>query len=135
MWQNKWNKNILEKCAICGKCETTKHMLFERKRVNNIWKNISSIINLTVQWKHIVTGLYNYKSNSIKIQFYNLLISMIVYAVLRENSHCKLSGLDYETVELKEVIELNVTFYSYIVCYKNENVSMKTMFSTFIRML
>ena len=34
---SKWNKNISEWCAICGECETTKHMLFECKRVNNIW--------------------------------------------------------------------------------------------------
>ena len=49
------NKGISKYCDFCNDVETTKHMLFERERVCNIWKNISSF-NVKITWKHIVCG-------------------------------------------------------------------------------
>ena len=56
-------------------------------------------------------GMINYDINSICVQFYNLLFSIVVYTIFKENSHCRFSGEDYQQVNLPKAEVKNLLFY------------------------
>ena len=109
---SKWNVNVKANCDRCGSVETTKHMLFECVYINNIWDKISSIIKIAIQWKHVVTGFYNFDSEGVMI--YNCIISIIVYAIFKEKIHGKYTGKHITDIDLITKIKYNISFYKSI---------------------
>ena len=64
---SKWQKDISNKCQVCNKLESAKHMLYECQRVYEIWNNVSCILGINIRWKHIVCGFPKYVDIGIKI--------------------------------------------------------------------
>ncbi len=77
---SKWNKNINNKCPICGINQTMKHLLFDCHRIQTVWNLISSILQVTIRYKHIVIGNRE-EVNLIKAR--NLLIFYISYSIYK----------------------------------------------------
>ncbi len=77
---SKWNKNINNKCPICGINQTMKHLLFDCHRIQTVWNLISSILKVTIRYKHIVIGNRE-EVNFIKAR--NLLIFYISYSIYK----------------------------------------------------
>ena len=109
---SKWNDNVSVNCVRCGIMETTKHMLFECVHIKHIWARISSIINMSLQWKHVVTGFYNFENKG--MMMYNYIISITVYAIFKEKMHGKYSGKHVTDTELIQKIKSNIVFYKSI---------------------
>ena len=85
-------------------------MLYECKRIENVWNNISKIISMKVLWKHIVCGLPYYDQTE-KITAYNLIISIVAYAIFKENSRCKFENTDYNRINVIRKIKDNISYY------------------------
>ena len=114
---SKWIPNVDKNCKRCGEVETTKHMLFDCTYIQGIWSRLSSIISITLKWKHVVTGFYNFESKSVRV--YNYLISIVVYAIFKEIMHCKYSEKDITNTDLKWKIRYNIEFYA-LICNINK---------------
>jgi len=119
---SKWKTNITKECTVCGTSETTKHMLFDCDRVNVIWNDVSKIVNTEIKWENIVVGMITSDCDNSSKSFVNVLISIVAYALFKENSHCKFGNLDFKKVNLKEAAQRNIMFYSYIFCQYDETL-------------
>ena len=111
---SKWNKDISEKCEYCNETETTKHMLYDCKRVQNIWKNVSSILRVNVTWKNVVCGFINVDITP-KIRCLNYIFSIIVYAIFKENSYCKFNNTSYGNSNLRAYVKQNIIYYKLVL--------------------
>ena len=114
---NKWKANIPKYCDVCGELETTKHMLYDCDRINQIWRTISSSIKCNIEWKTIVCGFPGYSASK-KLFSINFVISVIAYAIFKENSYCKFNDKVYANVKLKQRFKENMIYYKNIVEYK-----------------
>ena len=109
---SKWEKDISPNCEYCNLTETPEHMLFSCKRVKAIWLKISDKLHMDVRWKHLVCGFIK-RHDSTKIQFYNLILTLIMYAIFRKNSKSKFEKRSYLN------INLNIEVKTYLIYYKN----------------
>ena len=125
----KWKDNISEKCILCNDIETVKHMLYECKNVQKILDKASHILKFEIKWKCIVIGMPKYKCSTLTM-FYNLLFSIIAYAIFKENSHCKFAGIDYNSVDLKNAVIRNLLFYDSL--FKSSTINVHRLFMRFI---
>ena len=106
---HKWQYNISDRCKQCNIIETTEHMLFNCKRVNDIWKLISRCLKVNIQWKTIVCGFIA-SEQSKHIEFLNVSISCIAYTMFKYNNKEKWNP-DEHTCNLNKYIVRNLTFY------------------------
>ena len=104
-------------------------MLYECKNVRKIWDKASHILKFEIKWKCIVIGMPKYKCSTLTM-FYNLLFSIIAYAIFKENSHCKFAGIDYNSVDLKNAVIRNLLFYDSL--YKSSTINVHRLFMRFI---
>ena len=125
---SKWKENISENCKVCTEIETTRHMLFECGRVKNLWIKVSQILLYCIKWKDIVIGVPDYNCTSSKINFYNIIITIVTYAIFKENSHCKFNDTSYVNVDLKHAILRNVLFYGNANYFLARTIRYKQMF-------
>ena len=111
---SKWNKNIPSKCEFCQNTETTKHMLFECSRIKDIWETISNVLNVNVRWKQIVCGFINC-DQTIHISFINYVITIVAYAIFKENSYCKFNSSSYKESNLLLCVKQNIQYYTILL--------------------
>ena len=83
---NKWQTNVSAKCEYCSQIETIQHMIYECERVKIIWKLISEIIKCNIMLKTITCGWPSYDISK-KLYCFNVIISIVTYAIFRINSH------------------------------------------------
>ena len=113
---SKWKQHISEKCQYCGEIETTKHMLYECKRIYDIWEMVSSILKIDISWKHIVCGFPNY-STCDNILGINYIIGILVYGIFRQNSYCKFNDINYRNANI--TVKLRSNFKWYVTILEN----------------
>ena len=63
-----------------------------------IWNIVSFTLKFEVEWKHIVLGFYNSKSDY--IDFLNYLISFIACKIYKYRMFCRLESLDENTYNI-----------------------------------
>ena len=129
---SKWKANISENCNVCNEIETARHMLFECEKVKQLWIVISQILLYSIKWKDIVIGIPDYNCRSEKINFYNIIISVVAYAIFKENSHSKFNETSYANINLKHAILRNVLFYGNVNFFLAKGNYYKKMFQRFI---
>ena len=90
MWEmfTQVEKNITINCDIRKEVESIKHMLYECSRVSQIQLKISNILDYNVKWKKIVCVYIEYTVTD-KIFAHNSILSIIAFAIFKENSNCK----------------------------------------------
>lgn len=87
LYLSKWNKNIDKYCAYCREIENTKHMIFDCILVENIWKKVSDILKVNIDWKHLVLGfIYNGNQSSVVL---NNEVSFIACKIFKSKMKCK----------------------------------------------
>ena len=119
---SKW-KGMSDKCAYCDHIETVKHMLYECQRLRDMWDFISDILKCNITWKQIVVGFPSCEDSD-KIRCFNVIITIIAYAIFKENSHCKYENKNYAVSNITRVVKHNLReymlLYDYGVCQNNE---------------
>ena len=107
---------------MCKEVESIKHMLYECSHVSKIWLRISNILGCSVKWKTIVCGYIEYTVTD-KIFALNFIISMIAYAIFKENSNCKFYKKVLRTENIIASIKKFLSSYSIIA----SNLDMKIL--------
>ena len=111
---SKWQKDISKFCDFCKLPETPEHMLFECTRVQDIWSNISTILKMDIRWKNLLCGFIK-RDLTPKIEFYNLIFTIVMYAIFRQNSKCKFEKSDYRKWNLKLEVKTYLEHYRSIL--------------------
>jgi len=55
---SKWLRDNGNNCNICKTIENTKHLLYECKNVERIWRKLGSFLLIDIKWKHFILGFY-----------------------------------------------------------------------------
>jgi len=101
------------------------------KRINSLWKIISNYFKIQIRWKHIVCGFPSYEKGA-TINAYNFMISVISYAIFKENSKCKFNNLDYNNVNIFSSVKENLIYYRYILEKLDHKLLKCVLFQTII---
>ena len=101
---SKWNKEVGKNCQYCNESESTKHMLFECKRVKIIWKNISNVVNVNITWKQIICGFPMFVQTQ-RFMYINFVITATAYAIFKKKSYCKFNKMNYAMINLKYYVK------------------------------
>jgi hypothetical protein len=131
---SKWQRGVQEKCEICNEIETMKHMLYNCASVNSIWQIVSYALKCNISWKNIVCGFPKYEITN-KIVCLNIIISIVSYAIFKENSNCKFNNLSFKEVNLKLKVKYNLIFYQDIISGSKDNALLNTLIKMVIELL
>ena len=110
----KWQKDISKFCEYCGDVETSEHMLFSCPRIQHIWNKVSALLKVKVTWKHLVCGYPSYDMSS-KIITFNYIFTIVMYAILKENSACKFNKRKYSNSNIISIVQANLAYYNSIL--------------------
>ncbi len=119
---HRWKTNISKNCDMCKEVESIKHMLYECSHVSQIWLKISNILDFNVKWKTIVCGYIEYTVTD-KIFAHNFILSIIAFAIFKENSNCKFYKKVLRTENIIASIKKYLSSYFMIV----RNLDMKIL--------
>ena len=111
---NKWKENVNSYCSVCNSIETVQHMLFDCERIIEIWKKVSKLINMPINWKEIVCGYPKYKSNT-TIVCYNYIVSIIAYSIFKINSKSKFESLNYKKIDIYQMVRNGFMYYDHML--------------------
>ena len=75
---NKWNLKVGKMCIHCKQEHTLRHMLYDCKKVEKIWKKVSCTLRRNITWKIIVIG-FNECNDIHKV--YNVVIAIICKSI------------------------------------------------------
>ena len=128
---NKWNDKVSSKCEVCGDIETTEHMIYKCPRIQKMWKEISDVINVNVQWKNVVCGFPGCEMST-KINVLNHIVSIICYTVFKANSRCKFDDTSYENTCIYYELKKSFKYYAYVL---HEDVSNMSIFNSVMQYL
>ena len=74
----KWKIEQTDKCIHCGLVDNSKHQLYACEKVRPIWTLIGNILNINLQWKHLVLG---FNEESERCKDINRICTIILYAL------------------------------------------------------
>ena len=115
---SKWNADIKEQCEVCNDKETMKHMLFSCARIHHIWEKVSNVLNVNIQWKHLVCG-FIMRNITDKVNYYNIIFSVVMYAVFKNNSNSKYENKPYVNMNIEKSVKHNLVYYkNVLLCLK-----------------
>ena len=106
---HKWNSDVSEHCTVCKEKENILHMLYECKRVKEIWKVVGYCLKMNIKPKHIILGL----TDPHFVDFNrNLCIVIISYSIYATWCNGSFENTDYSKINVKPVIISYLSFYS-----------------------
>ena len=117
---SKWNYNISDRCTVCNESETMQHMLYGCARVKDMWHLVSQSLNVVTEWKHLVCGYIMYDLSD-KINLFNLLYTVVMYAIFKHNSNSKFENLPYEAIDINNIVKKNVCYYRNVLLCQKKN--------------
>ena len=92
--------------------ETPKHLLFECKRVSNLWQNVGTVLGINIGWKHIVIGIEEYNCTA---QFINVCTSLIGFIIYSLWLKCSMENSDYNGLDLENLTKARLLYYGNIL--------------------
>lgn len=107
---SKWLRDKGDNCHICKTIENTKHLLFECKNVEHIWRKLGSFLLIDIKWKHIILGFYLEQND--KIESLNLLISFIAYKIYKYKMYCRIESLQETEINVCKSVKNALIQYS-----------------------
>ena len=77
---SKWKRINTELCHNCNEREDVKHIYYNCKIVQEIWSKLGKVMNIDIQWKHIIFGL----TQDITVhRVRNLILKIFLYAIFK----------------------------------------------------
>ena len=105
---SKW-KDISEKCDVCYVKEDIKHMLFNCTKTHNIWNQVNNVMQIKLQWKHIVVGHYM-EQNTTTTQI-NWICCLVAYSIFKANNYCKWNQVNYRDCDVKSRVVNDLVYF------------------------
>ena len=112
---SKWIEDIPLSCTVCNIKEDLKHMLFEWKKAKDIWSQISSILRVNIQWKHVVIGYSQEQNNTTRTL--NWICCLAAYSIFKSNNQCKWNHLNYNECDVKKRVVNDLIFFKKMQFY------------------
>ena len=131
---SKFDKSISCYCQYCGCIETTEHMLYSCERIMKMWEKISIVLSFNVSWKHLVCG-FILRENSNKIRFYNFVLSIIMYAIFKQNSKCKINNLRYENVNIHKAVRSELVYRKVVLKNTKHKLFSNNIYDNIVKIL
>lgn len=63
----KWTEDNGDNCTLCRTIENSKHLSFDCKNVENIWKKLRHFLSIDLKRKHIDFDFYLEKSTRLNL--------------------------------------------------------------------
>ena len=102
----KWYTKISTFCSYCGYEESTEHLLFSCRRIQQVWSLLSEALLFRIEWKHIVLGS---AWNCDTTRFRNFILSVVARSIFVERIKCyDLTNDNFNQVNLKTVFKLSL---------------------------
>ena len=127
---SKWNCHVSKYCTLCNDIETTCHLLFECPHIRSIWAQLSSKLGFNITWKQIVCGWPDYNISN-KIKCMNMIVSIIAYAIFKENSYCKYNKKQYTIENIKRSIKENMVYFRVILSLSDKDKECNRLFEIY----
>ena len=127
----KWKKVQNDKCDHCGLQESAEHMLFSCNRIRNIWKLVSDVLKVNIGWKQIICGYPNHRDNP-KICAINYIITIIAYAIFKQNSISKFENTDYRKINMLSKVKCEIRWYTSLLGNVDRKVVNNITYQTFV---
>lgn len=112
----KWKRSDTELCPYCKEKEDVKHIYFNCKRIEEIWCKVGKILDVNIQWKHIVLG---FTQDVTVHRVRNLLFKVISYAIFK----LWLNSLDTKSILTSEnmwkVIKNDIIVWYHVINITN----------------
>ena len=105
---HKWNRNVSDCCAFCKDKESIIHILYECKRVKEIWKIIGHCLRMLIQLKHIILGITDPHYVELNRHLCIVIVSYSIYATWCK---CSFENINYGNMNLKHSVISYLTFY------------------------
>ena len=115
---HRFKSHISEYCVVCKEKENILHLLYECKRVKEIWKAVGYCLKVDIKPKHIILGFtdpHYVESNR------NLCIVIIAYCIYATWCSCSFENTDYGKINLKPAIISYLSFYSDVYQFSCSN--------------
>ena len=87
----KWNKNVLSTCSYCNVRDDICHMLYSCQLIMQLWQMFSSVMQIRVEWKHLVLGYKVYEDGKVYKEI-NFLLSYICYSIFKYTIGCRINN-------------------------------------------
>ena len=94
---------------------------------------VSCALKCNISWKNIVSGFPKYEISN-KIVCLNI-ISIVSYAIFKDNSNCKFNNLSFKEVNIKLIVKYNLIFYQDIISGSKDNALVNTLIKMVIELL
>ena len=89
-------------------------MLYTCSRVKNIWLKVGEILQLEIQCKHVILGLYSRNTtNNVR----NIIIVTIMYSIYCAWVKCNVELHSFKDFDLKSFVKQQVIFYANVFNY------------------
>ena len=128
---SKWQKDVSVLCEFCKKPESVEHMLLECIRVQDIWTRIAPILQMNIRWKTLICG-FIMRDLTPKLEFYNLILTLVMYAIFRQNSKCKFEKTSYMSLNLKLEVKKYLQYYKNLLQLTSYGIFSKRIFDDII---
>jgi hypothetical protein len=98
-------------CKTCNnEIENSKHLIFECRNVQFIWKSVSNYMGFNIQWKHIVVGFFSVRSETTVV--FNLLLSFVALKIYKYKMFCRLENKEETSQALLYNLKSCISQYS-----------------------
>ena len=112
---SKWQHDISSRCEVCNEIETAQHMLYNCTRIKKIWCVIANVLKIDIKWKNIVCGFPKYEQSTGSLAAINYILSIVAYAIFKENSYTKFQKKPYNEVNIAIKVKMNLISYKLIL--------------------
>lgn len=105
VYLSKWKKETQSLCKICHVNETSKHLIFERENVVQIWNTLRHYLKKDMKWKNVIIGFFHEHNRKV--------ISFNTYSY-KYKMYCRLSFLDETNYNILCHVKSSNVLYSFL---------------------
>ena len=94
---------------MCQKKENVVHMLYDCRRVKEIWNQLGKCLKMNIQLKHIILGLTDPHYVEMNRHLIILIVSFTIYSIWCK---CSFDKTNYANINLEATVEHAFLFYT-----------------------
>ena len=123
-----------ENCMYCiHESENIKHLLFDCRNVQSLWYEMGILLNIRIQWKHLIIGFYIEKND--KTFFFNNFISFIAFKIYKYKMYCRIHNKTEDEIGLKCYIKNSLVILINVLKNLNQMENFNTIVENFFHKL
>ena len=105
---HKWNKNVSNHCPSCQTIEDTKHLIFDCKNVQLIWKSLEIYLKFKIKWKNVILGFFH-EENKTTISL-NYLLSYTAFYIYKIKMKLRFENKEENTNDILHFVKSNLMY-------------------------